>query len=180
MGGDAEQRRADESARIEAGHGAVVHATGLAAALAVTWLLLSGHYTVLLLCLGALSITLVVLIAWRMDVVDHEGVPVQVGPAAASYWPWLGLEILKSNIDVARRVLSRGPDISPTMVDVPTSQRTELGHVIFANSITLTPGTVSLELDDDRILVHAVSRDGAEALLEGEMDRRVTRMEGLS
>jgi multicomponent Na+:H+ antiporter subunit E len=52
--------------------------------------------------------------------------------------------------------------------------------VTYANSITLTPGTISVDVKRDEILVHALTRDGAEGLLAGEMDRRVTRFEGAS
>jgi multicomponent Na+:H+ antiporter subunit E len=179
MRDDDNQNEQTGAASVEAGWGAIVHGSGLAVSVAVVWLLLSGHYDPLLLSFGAASVILVVVVAWRMDVVDHEGVPVHLGMAALTYWPWLMVEVIKSNIDVSRRVFSRGPDISPTLVRVRASQRTELGHVVYANSITLTPGTVSMDLTGDWILVHAVSLEGAEALLEGEMDRRTTAMEGL-
>lgn len=173
------QNEQTRAATVEGGWGAVVHGSGLAISVAAVWLLLSGYFIPLLLSLGAASVILVVFLAWRMDVVDHEGVPVHLGMAALTYWPWLMVEVVKSNIDVSRRVFSRGPDISPTLVRVRASQHTELGHVIYANSITLTPGTVSMDLTGDWILVHAVSLEGAKALIEGEMDRRATAMEGL-
>ncbi|MEN8198303.1 MAG: Na+/H+ antiporter subunit E, partial [Pseudomonadota bacterium] len=91
---------------------------------------------------------------------------------------WLGWEVVKSNIDVTKRIVSPGLPISPTVVTVKTSQATELGQVTYANSITLTPGTISLRVDRDSIDVHAVSRDAAAALEQGEMDRRVTGTEG--
>ncbi|CAN0550260.1 unnamed protein product, partial [Laminaria digitata] len=94
------------------------------------------------------------------------------------YWPWLVWEIVKANIDVTKRVLGMAP-ISPTVVRIKATQKTDLGIVIFANSITLTPGTISLDVDEDGyILVHALSRDGTEGLEGGEMDRRVTDLEG--
>ena len=64
------------------------------------------------------------------------------------------------------------------MIRVKTSQTSDLGKVIYANSITLTPGTISVEVANDEILVHALSKGGAEDLLTGKMDRRVTRMVG--
>src|SRR3546814_8150937 len=113
-----------------------------------------------------------------MDVIDKEGHPIQLGFGALTYWPWLLLEIVKSNIDVARRILDPALPISPTMIRVKASQKTELGRVIYANSITLTPGTVSVQLADGTIEVHSLTAEGAESLEEGEMDRRVTAMEG--
>lgn len=145
--------------------------------LAAFWLLMSGYYNPLLLSLGGVSCLLVAWIAWRMDVVDHEGLPVHLGWQAVLYWPWLIFEIIKSNIDVALTIVRPSMPISPTLITVRTSQKTELGQVIYANSITLTPGTVSLRVYDDKIDVHALTKGGAEDLAKGEMDRRVTLMD---
>ena len=156
----------------------MVHAVSLGLILFVTWLLLSGLLAPLLLVLGILSCATVVFIAIRMDMVDHEAVPLHLAFSALLYYPWLLWEIVKANIDVTRRVLIPSTGISPTMVQVNSTQKSELGRVIFANSITLTPGTISVDLEDDgTILVHAISREGAESLQQGEMDRRVTAME---
>lgn len=158
----------------------MAQAISLGAVLFGLWLLLSGHYTPLLLGFGVASCALVVLISARMDVVDREGHPIHLGPRALTYWPWLLVEIVKANIDVAKRIVDPKLPISPTMLRVKASQKTEVGRVIYANSITLTPGTVSVELEGDMIEVHSLTVEGAEALLEGEMDRRVTAMEGLA
>ncbi|MFQ5757816.1 MAG: Na+/H+ antiporter subunit E [Acidiferrobacterales bacterium] len=156
----------------------MVHAISLALVLFALWLLLSGHYVPLLIGLGALSALLVVTIALRMDVVDREGHPIHLSLKALLYWPWLAWEILKSNVDVACRILNPTLPISPTVIRVKASQKSELGKVIYANSITLTPGTVSIDIDGDRIEVHALTREAAQALRTGDMDRRVTRFEG--
>ena len=150
----------------------------LGGVLFVIWLLLSGHYDALLIGFGVLSCAMVAAIAARMDLVDREGHPIYLISRALRYWPWLVWEIVKANWDVARRALGPGLDISPTLLRVSASQKTDLGRVIYANSITLTPGTVSVDVEGGTILVHALSRDGAAALEEGEMDRRVTRMMG--
>jgi len=156
----------------------VIHSISLGAVLFAVWLLLSGHIDPLLLTLGLGSCALVVFITTRMDVVDREGHPIHLTWGALIYWPWLILEIIKANIDVARRVIAPKMDISPTLVRVKASQSNDLGKVIYANSITLTPGTISIDVSNGEILVHAISRDGAEALIEGEMDRRVCQMMG--
>ena len=156
----------------------MIHALSLGAVLIGLWLLLSGHYTFFLLTLGAASIVLVLVIALRMDVVDQEGHPVHLTFTALLYWPWLGWQIVKANIDVARRILAPGLPISPTVFRVKASQKSEVGKVMYANSITLTPGTVSMRLEGDEIEVHALSREAAEELRQGEMDRRVSAVEG--
>jgi len=156
----------------------VLHAVSLGLVLFGTWLLISGIFTPLLMGLGAVSCLAVVGIAHRMDVVDREGQPIHLGLRAVSYWMWLAVEIVKANIDVARRILDPKMPIDPVMVTVKTSQSSELGLVIHANSITLTPGTVSIRVTDDSILVHAITREMAEDAQSGAMDRRVTAMEG--
>ena len=142
------------------------------------WLLLSGYFSPLLLSFGAASCLFVVLIAHRMDVVDREGLPLHLGWKLVPYWIWLIVEIIKANVDVAKRILDPALPISPSMVSLASTQKTAVGKVIYANSITLTPGTVSTAVSDSGIEVHALTREGAAALMEGEMDRRVTDLEG--
>ncbi|MGD8430744.1 MAG: Na+/H+ antiporter subunit E, partial [Ectothiorhodospiraceae bacterium] len=113
--------------------------------LAVLWLLLSGHFEPLLLFFGLVSVLLVTWLAARMALADYEGHPVHLFWRAAVYWVWLLKEIVVANIDVVRCVLSPRLPISPTVFDVRSTQKTDLGRVMFANSITLTPGTVTLE-----------------------------------
>ncbi|MAJ93514.1 MAG: cation transporter [Rhodospirillaceae bacterium] len=155
----------------------MVHAVSLGLILFATWLLMSGVYIPFILLLGVLSCVVVVLIAMRMDVIDHEAVPLHITFRSLLYWPWLLWEIVKANIDVTKRVLGLAP-ISPTMIRLQATQKTDLGLVIFANSITLTPGTISIDVEENgEILVHAISREGAEGFADGEMDRRVTELE---
>lgn len=144
------------------------------------WLLNSGHYTPMLIGFGIASCLLVVWLSWRMGIVDEEGVPVHLIPRAFAYVPWLAKEIFKSNLDVARRSLSPGKaDVSPVLFDTPTTQASDLGRVLYANSITLTPGTVSIWVHGRAITVHAIAEEVAEGFTDGEMDRRVTKLEGL-
>ena len=155
----------------------MVHAVSLGLILFATWLLMSGVYIPFILLLGVFSCAVVVLIAMRMDVIDHEAVPLHITFRSLLYWPWLLWEIVKANIDVTKRVLGLAP-ISPTMIRLQATQKTDLGLVIFANSITLTPGTISIDVEENgEILVHAISREGAGGFADGEMDRRVTELE---
>ncbi len=142
-------------------------------ALYLFWLLLSGLYTPFLLAAGAGSAAAVVWFARRMDVVDHEGHPIHLGPRALLYWPWLLKEIAKSAWNVSRIILSPSLPISPTLVRFKPRQRTDVGLVILANSITLTPATITIEAGAEEFLVHALTRAGAEATIGSDMDRRV-------
>lgn len=86
--------------------------------------------------------------------------------------------IAKANLDVARRIVNPKLHIDPSVLRVRTSQRTGVGRATYANSINLTPGTVSLQVTDQDIQVHALSAQAAAELQAGEMDRRITQMEG--
>ena len=158
------------------------HIASLAAVLAVVWLAWSGHFEPLTLGLGALSIAVVVALSVRMRVVDDEGAPLGLSFARlALYVPWLAWEIIRANLDVARRILSFGrPPIAPRIIRVRASQKSELAQVIYANSITLTPGTVSIDLSGGEILVHALHADAARGVEEGSMERRCAALEGTS
>lgn len=144
------------------------------------WLVLSGHYGPWLVGSGAVMAVCVALVARHMGYADAEGHPVGLMVRAVVYWPWLVVEIVKSAWGVARIILSPSLPISPTLVRVKATQRTAVGITTFANSITLTPGTISVEVSsrDREILVHGISRDTAAGLADGEMDRRVTWFEG--
>ncbi len=145
--------------------------------LAGIWLLWSGHYTPLLLTLGGLSVLLVVWLGHRAGIVDEEGVPLEVTLRAALYLPWLLWEIVKANLHVAARILHPRLPIAPRLIRVRPGQRSDLGRAIYANSITLTPGTVSVDVEADEFLVHALTEESAAGLETGEMDRRVRRVE---
>ncbi len=156
----------------------MLRSIGLTVALFILWLLLSGIYTPLIISLGVVSSILVAWIAHRMDVIDHEGFPIHLSWNAVTYWPWLLWEIVKANIYVSRIIIKKDMPISPTLFRIAASQVTELGQVTYANSITLTPGTVSIAVDDGMIDVHALTAEAADDLMIGRMDRRACKMEG--
>jgi len=91
----------------------VRHSAGLAIVLFVLWLLWSGHYTPFLLLLGLLSCLMTILLSRRMGILDLEGQPLHLLGRALIYWPWLFWQILKANLDVARRILHPKLPIEP-------------------------------------------------------------------
>jgi multicomponent Na+:H+ antiporter subunit E len=150
----------------------------LVATLFAFWLLLSGIYTPFLVATGLVASVAVAALAWRMEVADREGHPIHLTLRAATYWPWLVKEIVKSGWQVARIILSPRLPISPTLARFKPSQTSVVGLVAHANSITLTPGTLTVAAERDEFLVHALTREGAAGLAGSEMDRRVARLEG--
>ena len=150
----------------------------LVVTLFVFWLLLSGIYTPFLVLSGLGASIAVAALAWRMGVADPEGHPVHLTLGAVAYWPWLLKEIARSGWQVTRIILDPRLPISPTLARFAPSQKSTVGLVTHANSITLTPGTITVEADRESFLVHALTRAGAEGLEDSEMDRRVSRFEG--
>jgi multicomponent Na+:H+ antiporter subunit E len=156
----------------------VFHSVSLVVSLYLFWLLLSGFFTPFLLSAGAGCVLAVVWFARRMDVVDHEGHPIHLGPKALFYWPWLMKEIVKSAWDVSKIILHPKLPISPTLVRFRPTQKTDVGLVIHAQSITLTPGTITIEAGPNEFLVHGLTRGGAQGVVDSEMDRRASACEG--
>jgi multicomponent Na+:H+ antiporter subunit E len=148
------------------------------ASLFVFWLALSGHYTPVLITIGVLAAAGCVYIAARMRIADAEGHPIDRVFAALTYYPWLIGEIVKSSWSVAKTILHPGLPISPTVTRVRASQKTSVGVATYANSITLTPGTITIAVSGNDLTVHALARDGAIDVEGGAMDKRVTAFEG--
>ena len=147
-------------------------------ALYLFWLVLSGFFTVFLMSVGFACAFAVALFGRRMEVVDREGHPVHLTWRALIYWPWLVKEIFKSAWSVSKIILDPKLPISPTLVRFKPTQRTPEGLVTHANSITLTPGTISVEVAHNEFLVHGITRESAAGTIDSDMDRRVSWLEG--
>jgi len=155
------------------------HTLSLFLTLVAFWLLNSGHYTTLILVLGLFSIILVLIIAHKMDVIDKESQPLHLTRNIFSYHLWLIKEVVKANITVVKHICLGNSSISPTLHTIKISQKTDMCKVIYANSITLTPGTVAIDIIGDKIIVHALLAKDIESLKGGEMDRKVSQLERL-
>ena len=145
--------------------------------LALLWIALSGYFTVLQLSLGAVSCIFVIWLSIRLDLLPEESRRISLFRLAA-YLIWLVQEIIFSNFRIARIVLSRRPELHRRVVHSKVKQHTTLGVAIYANSITLTPGTVTLDAEADDLSVHVLTRRCADDLLGDEMNQRVAGIEG--
>ncbi len=141
--------------------------------LIAAWLLWSGFFKPLLLALGALSCALTLYIVRRMGYLDKDTFAFHYNFGLLGFWAWLAREIVASSMEVARVVLRRDLDIHPRVVALDATDLDRLDQALLGNSITLTPGTLTLDVHDGRLLVHALTPEGAAALQEGEMQRRV-------
>ena len=108
-----------------------------------------------------------------MDVIDHESYPLHLRRQLPRFWIFLSREVVLANLDVVRRILTPGKSFSPQLRQLPLPQKTAVGQVIYANSITLTPGTVTVQLGTDSILIHALSREAADDLQTGRMAQAI-------
>ncbi|WP_425411026.1 Na+/H+ antiporter subunit E [Hyphococcus sp.] len=151
----------------------------LVIALAGLWLLLSGYFDkALLLIFGAGSVLFAAYLAHRANIIDNDSVPSSLFPGLLGYWIWLGGEIGKANMAVIRQALAVEPKLSPKLFLVPNPPKSSVGKATFANSITLTPGTVTVDLRENEILVHALSEDFADVAAIADMGARVAKIEG--
>jgi len=145
----------------------------------VLWWLMSGINDPLLIWLGIGSSIIAVLIMRRMDkAADAEMLRIQLKPVATVlYWLWLMVEIAKANWMVAKIILSPAMSLNRHVFKVPYTQKTDLGQTIFANSITLTPGTISVEVEKDYFWVHAVAYTPDDMAALADMDAHVSAIE---
>lgn len=143
--------------------------------LSVFWLLLSGRFEPLPLVLGALSVALVCWLGWWADLEQLHGVTIPVVLRLPRYFLWLGAKVIISALTVVRQVWSPRLALRPVVEPTPTHELTVLAQVIYANSITLTPGTISLDVDDERVLVHSLAAGDVEELRAGVLLEQVYR-----
>lgn len=141
------------------------------------WFMLSGHTEILLIALGLLSTLLTVYLSKRMNIIDGESYPLHLNVRLLRYWLFLGKEIIVANVDVIKRILKPGLSISPQIITLSVKKQNDLSKVIYANSITLTPGTVTLALSGDELIVHALSKEAAEDLQSSHIAEAVADMD---
>lgn len=144
--------------------------------LVVLWLAISGVYKPVLFVLGGASVILVVWLSVRMDVVGVEHNPVLFSWRLVAYWWWLFGQLVKSNLHVTRLVFQISK-VKPRLLTVPVPQKAAVAKVTYGNSVTLTPGTVTLKLTDDFLEAHALDEDSARELEAGHMARKICWLE---
>lgn len=140
------------------------------------WLLLSGHGELLILGFGILSALIVTLLLRKMDRIDTEIIAFRPGLRVIHYFGWLLWQVVLSNIDVARRIWNPALPIRPCWQRLDTSVSTPLEKTLYANSITLTPGTLTTDVREDHFMIHSLTPEGIEELRKGEMEERIRRL----
>lgn len=155
-----------------------MHISKWAALLSVFWLLLSGYIQPLLLSFGVISVAIVLLVLKRMDQVDQE--PQKIGSIykALRYFTWLLGQIISSSTHVTKLIWGSASQVSPSLEKISANKVPAKRRVLYANSITLTPGTLSVDLEDDEITVHALQKASIDELKQGDMERKITGIWG--
>ncbi|MDX1452317.1 MAG: Na+/H+ antiporter subunit E [Oleiphilaceae bacterium] len=151
-----------------------MHSGKWAILLSAFWLLLSGYIQPLLLSFGVISVALVVYVLKRMDTVDQEPKRMSSGSRMMRYLVWLLGQIMSSSIHVTKLVWGSKAELSPTLERIPAHNIPASKRALYANSITLTPGTLSVDLENDHVTVHALQKSSIDEIKEGEMERKIT------
>jgi multicomponent Na+:H+ antiporter subunit E len=147
----------------------VKHTINLGILLFALWLGLSGQLSALMISLGLASTLAILAISHRMDHIDRESYPTHMNFLLLRFWLFLAREIVIANIDVIKRIFRPGKNISPQLFELPLTLKSDVSRVIYANAITLTPGTVSANLDKKTVTVHSLSIEAAQDLSSGRM-----------
>lgn len=158
--------------------GSFFRAVTLFVILLALWMLMSGIYKPLLIGFGVASCALCTWIAHRLEIKDSEGVPTSIDIIGMiRYSFWLVVEIGRADWAVTKVILDPAMNVRQRLLKVPVSQKSDLGRVVFANSITITPGTITVETEKDYFIVHALTDEAADSEALADMDRRVSKVE---
>lgn len=141
----------------------------------VLWLVLSGYLKTLLLFFGLVSVLFVIWMSYRANALEEDSLPIKLILKLPFYWLWLFKEIFKSGI-ITTALIWNGKFV-PQLFRIKASQKSTTGIANYANAITLTPGTVTIEVDKNTLLVHALNKKLSEELQSEDMDKVITDLD---
>ena len=148
-------------------------------AMFIFWILLSGEFTFILITSGVVASLITAYLSHDIFV-GKADLKTETGRVFKFivYIPWLLWEIILANVEIAYLVLSPKPLVDPQIVRFKNDLKTDLGIVTLAHSITLTPGTVTVDANREEFVIHAIWQKSAEGIIGGEMQRKVKKIEG--
>ncbi len=143
------------------------------------WLLLNGKLTVEVVGLGLVIVALMAALEWSLF---HYGPAQELRvlrkvPVFCAYLPVLVWEILKAGLVVGRDILFRRYRLTPTLVTFRTDLKTDFGRFLLANSITLTPGTITVQVEGNQLTVHCLDKSMLDTSPDGTFQRWIRKME---
>lgn len=144
------------------------------------WVLLNGQWTTEIAVIGVVLSALIGWFAWKfMDYSPRkEWALLMRLPRALAYMAFLISEIVKSCLATIRLIWSPKLETQPQLVSFHTKLKGNYAKVLLANSITITPGTITVDMQGDKLLVHCLDEDFARGLENSAMEKRLARMEG--
>jgi len=149
--------------------------------LLANWIVFSGKFDAFHLGLGFISSAFVTWIS--QDFLFHDRKKnwddrMREAGAFLQYIPWLTIEIVKANLHVLKLAMTRQgyEEIAPRIVTIKTKLKTDFAKFVFANSITLTPGTITMLIRGDVFHIHTMSQFLEDDLLEGAIERKVAEV----
>jgi len=150
------------------------------------WLLLSGHYDLFHVSMGLVSSVAIVLLnlrvrqyfTFRDELFRTSGMTVSLnlGRFIFFYIPWLIWQVVIASLQVAYVVLNPRMPIRPSLLKFKTRLPNTSSKVILGNSITLTPGTITIQIQDDEFLVHALMDASSSSIIDGTLPEQVARL----
>ena len=144
--------------------------------LILAWLLWSGLYKPLLLILGAVSCALTVYITKRMGYFEADVFAFRYDFRLLGFWMWLGREIIRSSLEVTRTVLSQPLRLNQGVLEIDAEDLEPVDQALLGNCITLTPGTLTLDVTEGRLLVHVLNNETAQRRTIHEMKKRIIEL----
>ena len=141
----------------------------------VLWLVLSGYLKTLLLFFGLVSVLFVMWMSHRAKALEEDSLPIKLILKLPFYWLWLFKEIFKSGITTTALIWNG--KFVPQLFRIKASQKSTTGIANYANAITLTPGTVTIEVEKKTLLVHALNKKLSEDLQSEDMDKVITGLD---
>ena len=137
------------------------------------WVIFSGQFTPFFLVTGFLSSLCGVYVSHRMGFLDRQ---LDLALRAPLYWLWLVKEVIISNIQVTMQVWAMPPKVEPNLYEIDHNLKKDKSLTIYANSITLTPGSVTVLAEDDKLIIHTLQKSTATDINTGYMEQKVAKV----
>lgn len=148
------------------------------------WVIFNGKITLEIIIAGAVVSFLIDMFVKKVLKINFSGIPVmrviRLFPDAVFYVFVLLFEIIRANFAMIKLVLAPDIEVEPCIVKFKTPLKTEAARIALANSITLTPGTITVSLEGNELFVHALNRERARGLEGSVFEKLLARMERLS
>lgn len=140
------------------------------------WWLMSGHNAALLISLGVTSVVVVLILIYRLNIVDINISTIQLSQKLPRFILWLMKDIVLSNVNVAINVWRKKPQLNPKVFTISVPEKSDLATVIYANAITVTPGTITINIENNTMTVHALMDNATTNIHSGEKAAMVTKL----